>query len=97
MEERKPPPFGVQLPISFSGDGVAGGGLVTSLSTAGCTVVSAESVQTGTYLRLRIQLPEEDLPIEVDLAAVRWAHGGKLGLEFIRIRPEEQERLDRLF
>ncbi len=89
MEQRKALRFAVGLPISFSSDEVAGGGVVFSLSRVGCTVLSGENVQPGTYLILRLHLPEEYSPLKVDLAVVRWATGWEFGAEFTRLRREE--------
>ena len=44
---------------------------------------------------LQVHTPDDFSPLQVDLAAVRWALGWKFGLEFIRLRPEMQERLQR--
>ncbi len=33
--------------------------------------------------------------MKVDLAAVRWSEGREFGLEFLRMQPEEQQRLRR--
>ncbi len=96
MEHSEAPRFPVGLPISFSSDEVAGGGFLSSLSREGCTVVSDENVQPGTYLVLRLHLPEEYSPLKVDLAVVRWATGLEFGAEFMRLRTEERERLQRL-
>jgi hypothetical protein len=40
-----------------------------------------------------MQLREREEPIQVDLAAVRWSSAARFGVEFIKIRPEEGERL----
>jgi hypothetical protein len=40
-----------------------------------------------------MQLREREDPIAVDLAAVRWTSASRFGVEFIKIRPEEGERL----
>lgn len=93
MESRKNLRFAIQLPISFKGDKIAGEGVVFNLSLEGCAVGSDTSIKPGTYLQLRIQTSQQDLPIEVELAAARWSEEGEYGLEFIRIRAEEQERL----
>ncbi len=66
-----------------------------NLSNEGCAVVSGKRVQPATYLSMRIQLTEQDAPLEIELAAVRWVSGENFGLEFIRIRPDAQERLKR--
>ena len=95
MEKRDYARFAVELPVSLSGSGVAGGGLVSGLSARGCTVVSDELILAGTTLALHIQLPEQYAPLKVDLAEVRWAQGREFGLEFTRLRLEEKTRLHR--
>ena len=95
MEKRDYARFAVELPVSLSGSGVAGGGLVSGLSARGCTVVSDELIQAGTTLALHIQLPGQYAPLKVDLAEVRWAQGREFGLEFVRLRLEEKARLQR--
>ncbi|MGH7255660.1 MAG: PilZ domain-containing protein [Nitrospirales bacterium] len=95
MEKREFARYAVELPITFSGTGIAGGGLVKGLSARGCTVVSEEFVQAGTTLVLTINLPEPYVPLKVDLAEVRWAQGRDCGMEFQRLRLEEKERLQR--
>ena len=106
MELRKNLRFAVQLPLSFKGDKIAGEGVafnislegcgvVLNLSLEGCAVGSDTSIRQGTYLELCIQTYQQDLPIEVELAVVRWSEGREFGLEFIRITAEEQERLRR--
>lgn len=95
MDKRIYARFAVELPVTLSGQGVAGGGLVSGLSARGCTVVSDELIQAGTSLALHIQLPEQYAPLKVDLAEVRWAQGREFGLEFVRLRLEEKARLQR--
>ena len=95
MERREYPRVAIQLPVSLSSSGVAGGGLVSGLSDRGCTVISDELIQAGTSLALHIQLPGQYAPLKVDLAEVRWAQGREFGLEFVRLRLEEKARLQR--
>jgi c-di-GMP-binding flagellar brake protein YcgR len=40
-----------------------------------------------------MQLLEREEPVQIDLAAVRWAAATRFGVEFIKIRPGEEERL----
>ena len=69
---------------------------LSNLSTGGCKVASSTPADRGTYLELRIFLTHDPKsPMKVDLAAVRWAQEQEFGLEFITVRPEEQERLHR--
>ena len=98
MERRGYPRFRVQFPISFSGDDIAGEGTVLHISKRGwkaTIVTSTLSVQQGTYLKLRLSLPDQAPPMDVDSAAVRWAQGREFGLEFLIMGSEDEERLDR--
>ncbi len=45
------------------------------------------------YLTLQVSLPGHETPLHVEQAAVRWAEDQQYGLEFISMRPEEEERL----
>jgi PilZ domain len=95
MEKREFARVVVELPISFSGNGLAGGGLVSGLSPRGCMLASDELILPGATLALHIQLPDQYAPLKVDLAEVRWAQGRECGLEFVRLRLEEKQRLGR--
>jgi hypothetical protein len=93
MEGRKHTRFAVQLPVSFSGDQVSDGGTILNVSAEGCAITSNRVAGTGTYLQLTMQLREREEPVQVDLAAVRWVSATRFGVEFIKIRQEEEERL----
>lgn len=93
MEGRKHTRFAVQLPVSFSGDQVSDGGTILNVSAEGCAITSDRVSGTGTYLQLTMQLREREEPVQVDLAAVRWVSATRFGVEFIKIRQEEEERL----
>jgi len=58
-------------------------------------VTSTLSVQQGTYLKLRLSLPDQAAPMDVDSAAVRWAQGREFGLEFLIMGSGEEARLHR--
>jgi hypothetical protein len=93
MEGRKHTRFAVQLPVSFSGDQLSDRGTILNLSAEGCAITSETVAGVAVYLQLTMQLRERDEPIQVDLAAVRWISSMRFGVEFIKIRPEEGERL----
>lgn len=92
MEGRKHTRFAVQLPVSFRGDQLSHGGTILNLSEEGCAITS-ENVVAAVYLQVTMQLREREEPVQVDLAAVRWSVATRFGVEFIKIRPEEGERL----
>ncbi len=93
MEGRKHTRFAVQLPVSFSGDQLSDGGTILNLSAEGCAIMSDTVVGAAVYLQLMMQLREQEEPVQVDLAAVRWVAAKRFGVEFIKVRPEEGERL----
>jgi len=93
MEGRKHTRFAVQLPVSFRGDQLAHGGTILNVSAEGCAITSETVAGTAVYLQLTMELWEREEPVQVDLAAVRWSSATRFGVEFIRIRPEEGERL----
>jgi len=93
MEGRKHTRFAVQLPVSFSGDQLSERGTILNVSAEGCAITSGTVASAAVYLQLTMQLREREEPVQVDLAAVRWVSATRFGVEFIRIRPDEGERL----
>ncbi|MEO7859351.1 MAG: PilZ domain-containing protein [Nitrospirales bacterium] len=93
MEGRKHTRFAVQLPVSFRGDQLSGEGTILNLSSEGCAITSEAVASAAVYLQLTMQLREREEPIQVDLGVVRWVSSSRLGVAFIKIRPEEEERL----
>ena len=93
MEGRKHTRFAVQLPVSFSGDQISDGGTILNVSAEGCAITSDTVAGVAVYLQMTMQLREREEPVQVDLATVRWSSATRFGVEFIKIRPEEGERL----
>jgi len=93
MEGRKHTRFAVQLPVSFSGDQLSDKGTILNVSAEGCAITSDTVAGAAVYLQVTMQLREREEPVQVDLAAVRWVAATRFGVEFIKIRPEEGERL----
>ena len=96
MDIRKHTRFTVHFQGSFSsGQRLEGKGTVLNLSIGGCKVKSDTRVPLGTDVRVRIMMQEEQ-PLEIKRAAVRWTSGQEFGLEFTFVESEEELRL-RLF
>ncbi len=93
MEARRAPRFEIQGAVAFSLDDSSSQGSLLNLSTGGCAFECETLFQKGDYLGLRMYLQDQDLPVEVDLAAIRWSSGREYGLEFIRVREDVQKRL----
>ena len=53
------------------------------------------TLQVGDFVEVELSLPKETSPISIELAVVRWVQQGEFGLDFLRIKPEEQRRLRR--
>ena len=96
MEERRSTRLLIHCPIVFLGENLVGKGTVIDLSLSGCGVQTTTLLRRGLSLSLSVTSPDEQAPIDIHLATVRWALGGKCGLEFIRMGAEQRERLCRL-
>lgn len=71
-------------------------GSLLDISIRGCAIKSSVPLQKGNLLCLKIQMTDQVPPIEIDQATVRTVTGRRAGLEFVKIRPEEETRLRNL-
>lgn len=85
-----------RLPVVFAGESFVGEGTVLNLSVPGCAITSKKAVRSGSYLELKVLLPNQTPPLSVGLARVRWCQGRHFGVEFIRMPGNDQVRLGRL-
>jgi hypothetical protein len=85
-----------QFPIVFAGETYVGEGTVLNVSVPGCAVHSRKRVPFGSYLEMRMLVPDTKSPLRVGLAKVRWCEGQRFGVEFIQMPGEDQIRLGRL-
>ena len=90
-----------RFPVHFHG--VLGGpklnelaGTILNLSEGGCLIETAAQVYAGIQVTLRIDIPDEASPIDIEQAAVRWNRHGQLGVGFITLAAPQQERLNQL-
>lgn len=94
MEQRQNQRFPVRFRSSFTSLNIVGGdGTLIDLSLRGCRIDSAVDVRPGTSLELRIQASEDEPPLKVQEAVVRWSRPRQFGLEFVTLAPEEWARL----
>lgn len=94
MEQRQSPRFPVRFHSSFTSLNVVGGdGSIIDLSLRGCRVDSSTQVRSGTSLELRVQISDEEPPLQIQEAVVRWSRAEEFGLEFVTLAPEEWARL----
>ena len=96
-EKRQHRRFPVQFRSSFSSVNLVGGeGMLVDLSVRGCRVESKTPVRPGTELLLRIHLSQNDVPLEIAVARVRWSQDLRFGVEFLDVQNEAWKRLCRV-
>ena len=77
----------------FGADDFEGEATIIDISTGGCQATSLSEVRVGTTLRLSLFLQDQEWPLRIDEALVRWVKGPTFGLEFTKIRPAQRERV----
>ena len=87
--------LGIVCPAMFAGAPFIGEGTVLNLSLDGCLMECERTVIEGTYLTLRLLLPDDARALMIELTAVRWVHAQYFGIEFLRLPVSERSRLDR--
>jgi PilZ domain-containing protein len=94
MAERRGRRLSLSCRLFFFGEeDFEGEATVLDLSTNGCQVTSYTQVQVGMTLRLSLFLQDQQWPLRIDKALVRWVRGKSFGLEFTGIRPAQRERV----
>jgi hypothetical protein len=80
--------------LFFFGEGeFEGEGTIIDISTNGCKATSLTEVKAGLNLKLSLFLQDQQWPLRIAQAVVRWVDGQSFGLEFTGIRPAQRERL----
>ena len=97
METRHRLRLPLRCPVIFASDEFVGEGTVVDLGVPGCAVESDRAPLPGNYVRLHVLMPDEEGPLEVHLATVRWSEPRRFGVEFLKLSKEQQVRVGRLF
>lgn len=84
----------IVCPVMFAGAPFIGEGGMHNLSRTGCRVECDRTVLQGSYLTLRLLLPDGIRSLIVELAAVRWVREQYFGIEFLRLPDSDQARLE---
>ena len=71
----------------------AGEGRLLDLSAEGCRIETQQELPVNTYLSLRLIISPKEMPVLVDLAAVRWSRGTVCGIHFLSLQPLQTARL----
>lgn len=93
MERRKEPRLTIEIPVTFTAESLKQEGRVTSLSMGGMRVASFPPMAPGTPMKLNVQLPDDDKPLDVELAMVRWSQDGEFGISTVVLGEDNRDRL----
>jgi hypothetical protein len=93
MEKRQQPRFTSQFRSTFSGGQREGQGRTRDLSAGGCMIETDFPVVVGASFECRIYVPGLDWPLRIDEGQVRWVKANTFGIQFMRIQPNEEEKL----
>ncbi len=85
-----------QFPVSFSVDQIHGEGMATTISVEGCTLETDAKLPKGKIVQLELQTTDRKSLVKVRAAEVRAVHPTRLHLKFLRLAPEEENRLRQL-
>lgn len=83
----------VGYPANIQSDTCTGEGTLLDLSPTGCRMRSDIALDAGTYLALEIAVEQERAPLAVEVSVVRWCKDGQFGIEFLRYRQGDRERV----
>ena len=87
----------VHYRVSLSTESATSGeGRLLDLSVEGCRIEGAHHLPVNTYLSLRLIISPKEMPVLVDLAAVRWTRGIVCGIHFLSLQPLQAARLKAL-
>lgn len=83
----------VSYPANIQSDTYAAEGTLIDLSPTGCRMRSDITLDAGTYIELEIAVAQERTPLGVEVSVVRWCKDGQLGIDFLRYRQGDRERV----
>lgn len=68
-------------------------GKVTNLTVFGCAIECDDTLPNQTTLRVQLILPDHARSLPVEEAEVRWVHGNRMGLQFLKVERAADFRL----
>jgi hypothetical protein len=75
----------VECAVVYTGEMLVSEGRIRNVSLSGCQLEGAhQTMKCGDTVHLRVFMPDQQIPLNVPLAVVRWVGTNRAGLEFIR-------------
>jgi hypothetical protein len=68
-------------------------GRLVNVGLPGCAIESPRLLRIGQLVKLSVLLPDDQEPLVITLAKVKWWADGYAGLEFLFVFPQEESRL----
>ena len=93
LEKRQQPRFTSQFRSTISGGQCEGQGRTRDLSAGGCMIETDFPVAVGSSFECRIYVPGLDWPLRINEAQVRWVKANTFGIQFMKIKPDDEEKL----
>jgi hypothetical protein len=93
IDQRKYPRYVVALPAVLDDGGRRQAVTVIDISREGCRIRCPDATPGEKYFRLDLHLAGATESLAIDLAVMRWARNGDIGVEFISLSPLHQARL----
>lgn len=101
MKARRSARYHVQIPVTIGRkkaflDQRAGHGLISDMNGFGCRISLATPITQQETVTLNFSLTDQESPIRIPEAVVRWVEQGELGCEFVGLGPIVRDKLTRL-
>jgi len=80
----------------YLSDDFLGKGIVRDISAGGCRIQGDHQVKLGMRLTLRMDHPEDTVPLEIEQAVVQWVRGRDFGVRITQVPYSVRRRLARL-
>lgn len=85
----------VSCPVVLTAGCLEGRGCLINLSVWGCAMRAPVGVRRGDRCTVALLMPDEDAPLLIQLARVRWSTGRECGVEFLNMTAPARSRLRR--
>lgn len=82
--------------VYYLSEDFLGKGTVWDLSAGGWRIQGDHQVRVGLPLTLRMELPGEKSPLEIEQAIVQWVSGRDFGVQIRKIHRTSAKKLERL-